>query len=180
METRTSARKALADITPAAESGVMDISPDTTSASEPDPKEPLPSWDSLCVSRNCPIKHPHTFGLRPQTLPAPLTIWQDADAIITDDRGYPDTQPPPLIKAMIDTLRNDPMIEMRYPRFTDVLRGFYRAHGGRSDKYHGPLGMFGLGMDLSSGYRYWPYHKHPDEEATGGRFAFEIEGNEEN
>lgn len=161
----------------------MDPPPDITSTSEPQPKKPPQSWDSLCISQDCPIKHPHNFGLRPQTNTSPLIVWTDADALITDDdRGYPDTQPPPLIKAMIDTLRIDPEITMRYPRFTDVLRDFYRAHGGRSHLYHGPEGMFGLGMDLSAegGYGGFSYHRHPDEEGLGGWFAFEVEGDEEN
>ncbi len=74
------------------------------------------------------------------------------------------------------------MIAGRYPGFTDVLRDFYRAHGGRSDVYHGPAGMFGLGVDLGGerGCGVYPYHKHPDEEGMGGWFAFEIEGNEGN
>lgn len=131
------ARQALADITPAVESGAMDTSPDTMSASETEPKVHPQSWDSQCVSEKCPIKHPHNYGLRPQAFPAPIKIWQDADAVvIEDDSKYPESQPPPLITAMIDTLCIDPAIMLRYPYFTDVLRDFYRAHGGRSDKYH--------------------------------------------
>lgn len=174
------ARQPLADITQVAESGAMDTSPDTTSANGPELKE---SWDSPCISKDCPIKHPHNFGLRPQASTTPLVIWQDTDTVIAEeDRGYPDTEPPPLIKAMIDTLRSDPMIGTRYPRFTDVLRDFYRAHGGRSDKYHGPAGMFGLGMDRSgkSGYGFPPLHKHPGVKGVGGWFAFETEENEGN
>ncbi|KAL9062438.1 MAG: hypothetical protein Q9161_009812 [Pseudevernia consocians] len=176
MQTRAMARQALADITPAAEPGTIDTTPDTASANEFEPNESPQSWDSLCVSEDCPIKHPHNFGLRPQTSSATLVVWQDDDAVIDDDRGYPDTQPPPLIKAMIDTLRVDPMIKMRYPRFTDVLRDFYLAHGGRSDIYHGPAGMFGLGVDHSGGqgYEFYPLHKHPSEDGVG-IFAFEME-----
>ena len=147
---------------------------------EPEPERPSQPWDSLCVSKDCPIKHPHNFGLRPQIFPTPVIIWQDADAVVPDHSGYLDTQPPPLIKAMIDTLRDDPMIMVRYPRFMDILRDFYRVHGGRSDVYHGPAGMFGLGMDISGDYRYgfYPYHKHPDEEEMGGWFAFEVVEND--
>lgn len=182
MQTRATARQALADITPATDSEATDISPDTTSVNGAEPKDPPQSWDRICVSKDCPIKHPHNFGLRPQTLPAPLAIWQDADAVVADDCEYPDTGPPPLIRAMIDTLRNDPVIGTRYPGFTDVLRDFYRAHGGRSDMYHGAAGMFGLGVDLGGGhgYGFYPYHGHPDHEGMGGWFAFEIEKNEEN
>lgn len=176
------ARQALADITPATEDGAIDTSSDITSASELGSKGLPRFWDSLCVSEDCPIKHPHKFGLRRQTNIAPLIIWQDPDAVIADGHDYPDTQPPPLIKAMIDTLRTDPMIKTNYPKFTDVLRDFYRAHGGRSDKYHGPEGMFGLGTFLSDmhGDGFYPYHKHPDEEQIGGWFAFEIKGDEKN
>lgn len=78
---------------------------------------------------------------------------------------------------MIDTLRIDPEIKDRYPRFTDVLRDFYEAHGGRSDKYHGPQGMFGLGVDPrgEGGGGFFPYHGHPDRVKMGGWFAFETE-----
>ena len=164
------ARQALADITPPAESGAIDISPDATSANEPEAKKHPQSWDSPCVSKECPIKHPHNYGLRPQTLSAPIKIWQDADAVVSGD---PESQPPPLIAAMIDTLCNDQAIMSRYPSFTDILRDFYRAHGGRSDKYHGPAGMFGHGVHLNGDYgsRVYPYHKHPD----GTSFMFEIE-----
>lgn len=178
MQTRAMARKALADITPAAESGAEEILPDTTAANELELKKHRRAWDSPCKSRNCPIKHPHTYGLRPlqpQPFAAPITIWQDTDAAITeDDDGHPDSQPPPLIAAMINTLRMDPLIVIHYPNFTDVLRDFYCAHGGRSDKYHGPTGMFGLGMDLNGHEEsgLYPYHKHPDE-GIGGWFAFE-------
>lgn len=172
------ARQALADITPAAESGATDTSPDAIAPTEPDPKKHPQAWDSPCVSRNCPIKHPHNYGLRPHPFPAPIAIWQDADAATAEDDGEtPDSQPPPLIAAMIDTLRTDPLIVIGYPNFTDVLRDFYWAHGGRSDKYHGPAGMFGLGVDLDGEHEYglYPYHKHPDEEGIGGWFAFESE-----
>ena len=37
---------------------------------------------------------------------------------------------------------------MSYSRFTSVLQDFYRAHGVGSDRYHGPDGMFCLGVDL--------------------------------
>lgn len=161
----------------------MDTSPNITSAIERTSKEQSHSWDRLCVSEYCPIKHPHNFGLRPKTLTTPLAIWQDADAVVAeDDLGYADTEPPPLIKAMIDTLRSDPMIGSRYPRFTDILRDFYRAHGGRSDKYHGVAGMFGLGMDRSGriGHGFYPLHRHPDVEGVEGWFGFEREANEGN
>lgn len=175
------ARQPLTDITPAAESGAMDTSPDIMPASESERKKPAQSWDSLCVSKDCPIKHPHNYGLRPEMFPAPITIWQDADAFTADDDcGNFDIQPPPLIKAIVDTLRIDPKIMTRYPRFTDVLRDFYRAHGGCSDKYHGPGGMFGLGMDRRGelGYDFRLYHKHPDVAGMGGWFEFEVERND--
>lgn len=70
---------------------------------------------------------------------------------------------------------------MRYPGFTNVLRDFYRAHGGRSDKYHGSDGMFGLGIDLGgeSGCGFCPYHKHPNVEGMRGWLAFEVKENGE-
>ena len=179
---RKAVRQALADITPAVESEAMNTHPSSTFPYEPSPKDPpQQSWDSPCASNNCPIKHPHNLGLRPPTLLTPFAIFTNDDYAGNDDEPYPDTEPPPLIKAMIDTLRHDPVIVLRYPRFTDVLRDFYEAHGGRSDVYHGPEGMFGLGVDSSGkgkhGHGLKPYHRHPDEEVMGGWFAFEIERN---
>ena len=147
-KTRAMARQALTDITPPVESGAVETYTDATHPDEPEPKEPPnQSWDSPCVSKICPIKHPHNFGLRPPTLLTPFVICTDPDEVTAgnDDHAYPDTEPPPLIKVMIDTLRYDPLFKVRYPHFMDVLRDFYRAHGGRSNVYHGPGGMLGLG-----------------------------------
>ena len=177
MQTRAMKRKALADGTPAADSTAMDNSLDTTSAIKSELEDhPPPSWDSVCVDSSCPITHPHNFGLRPQTSSAPELVRHDAGAAINTDRGYPDTQPPPLIKAMIDTLRIDRNLTIRYESFTDILRDFYHAHGGRSDKYHRSAGMFGLGLYLTHdqhGDGVCVFHKHPEGVDNGRWFEFE-------
>ena len=157
MQTRAMKRKALANGTPAADSTTLDTSPDKASVIKLKPEDrSRPSWDSVCVDSNCPIKNPHNFGLRPRHV---------ADAAISTDRGYPDTQPPPLIKAMIDTIRMDRDVTTIYESFTHLLQDFYRAHGGRSDKYHGPAGMFGLGLYVTRnehGDGVCVTHKHPE------------------
>ena len=167
MQTRAMKQKALTDVAPVADSPAMETSPDIPSGIMSEREDcSRPSWDSLCVDSNCPIKHPHNFGLRPR---------QSAHAAINTDRGYPNTQPPPLIKAIIDTLRIDPDITMNYESFEEILQDFYRAHGGRSDRYHGPAGMFGLGVYVTQnvdGSVVCVIHKHPECDVMAICFEF--------
>ena len=172
MQTRAMKRKALAGGAPAINPTVTDTSPNATSAIESEPEGcHLPSWNSVCIESECPIEHPHNFGLRPQTFSAPerVPLRHGAHAAISTDHGYPDIQPPPLIKAIIDALRMDRDITIRYESFPAVLRDFYRAHGGRSDKYHGSAGMFGFGVYVTPsvhGDRVCVPHKHPECDYT--------------
>ena len=169
MQTRAMKQKALADGAPAADPTALGTSPDTTPVIKLKPEDrSRPSWDSVCVDDNCPIKHPHHFGLRPR---------HGAHAAVSTAHGYPDTQPPPLIKAMIDTIRMDLDITTIYESFTHILQDFYRAHahGGRSDKYHGPAGMFGLGVYVTQnvdGYGVCVTHKHPECDFMAMWFEF--------
>lgn len=182
MQTRAMKRKALAEGAPATNPTVTDTSPNTTSAIESEPGSfHLPSWNSVCIDSECPIKHPHNFGLRPQTLSAPerVPLRHGAHAAISSDHGYPDTQPPPLIKAIIDALRMNRDITIIYDSFPAVLRDFYRAHGGRSDKYHGSAGMFGFGVFVTPsvhGDGVCVLHKHPECDYTVDWLEFDSPG----
>ena len=161
-------RKALADGSVAADSTAKGTSSDITSVSKLEPEDrSRPSWDSVYVDDDCPIKHPHNFGLRPR---------YGAHAAVSTAHGYPDTQPPPLIKAMIDAIRIDPDITTNYKSFEEILQDFYRAHGGRSDKYHGPAGLFGLGLYVTQnvvGNGVCVTHKHPEFDVMLTWFEFE-------
>ena len=171
MQTRAMKRKVLADGAPTADSAATGTSPDTALMIKLKLQDrSRPSWDSVCVDSNCPIRHTHNFGLRPQ---------HGAHTAFSTDHGYPDTQPPPLIKVIIDTLRMDRDITTIYESFTDLLQDFYRAHGGRSDKYHGPGGMFGLGVYVTQnvhGDGVCVTHKHPECDIMVTWFEFESPG----
>ena len=60
---------------------------------------------------------------------------------------------------MIDTIRMDQDVMTLCESFTYLLQDFYRAHGGRGDKYHRSVGMFGLRVfvtktSIEMGLRY--------------------------